>query len=84
MNFLVWSSLSQWVVIVAIIVAAFVLPEPKHREVMQGGGWSAEKSAVSATNRLIYARRFVRRGAGIGLLFGIAAAAITFVAGYVR
>lgn len=77
----IWSSVAQMVVILLIILGAFVLPEPKYTEVMQAGPWTAEKSAASLNNKIIYARRFIRRGVTVGLGFGLCAALLTWIIG---
>jgi hypothetical protein len=84
MEVLVWAPLAQWVVVLVIIAAAFVLPEPRYVDYMRSGPWTAEKSAHEANNRLIYVRRFVRHGVGVGLAFGLVAGAVTWLVGMIR
>jgi len=79
MSWLVWSYMTQWAVVLVIILWAFMSSEPSYSEIMQAGGWTREKSIASASNRLIYTRRLVRRGVGVGLAYGLMAAAITWV-----
>lgn len=79
-----YSAVAQWLVIVVIITGAFMLPEPRYVEVMQGGPWTREKAAAEANNRLIYALRFIRRGFWCGLVFGTIAGVLTALVWAIR
>ena len=74
-----WSSIAQLVVLLLIIAAAFVLPEPKYIHYPCVSKWTPEISFAQWNNKLIYTRRMIRRGVGVGLLFGLIAAAVTWL-----
>lgn len=79
MTALFYSSLTQIIGIVGIILWAFLFREPQYTDYMRGGAWTPEKSRLAATNRLVYTHRNVRRGALVGLGFGCVAALVTWV-----
>jgi len=73
---MVWLSLVQPMGVLLIIIAALLLPEPKYVDYPRLGTWTPEKSLAAFNNKVIYARRFIRRGVGVGIVFGLMAGAL--------
>lgn len=79
MSWFIWSQIIQLTTLLLIIAWALFVPEHGYVEVIQNGGWSKQNSLDSSMNRLIYMKRFLRRGLGVGLVFGLCAAFVTWI-----